>query len=447
MLRLLTLAALVCSLVLPRLASAHPAAIPLTLRLQTTCPTGQVRLYGLLAASAVGSSGLTTLDGNGLRWTRPLGTPLSLPLMVVPTGEAMQVRLGRCDAGPLRLELLGAGGQVLLRHESKGGPKDRWFRLDPAALARLPAAPRRDYGKQVLAFFYGWYGAPGGPAKRWLHWNPDTPHHDSTHTPVLGWHDSADEAALAQQMQWARQAGLDGLVVSLWLSDPHQALMVQRLLTAAQAADLRVGGYLEVGDTPEQVAQQLAELAAGPASHPAWLRSHGQPVLFLYVRIVAMLGKDGLQKLRQLEAQQAAAAGRKPFLLIADTMQPQLLPGADGLHAYMPGTYPAAYRTELQTAALHARLHDGLVVATVVPGFDDTNIRQPGTVVHRDGTRTYEANWAAAARADWVIITSWNEWHEGSCIEPATEYGEQFLALTRRLATAWRRGSLPASGR
>lgn len=273
MLRLLPFLAALCLWLLPAQVLAHPAAIPLTLRLQTSCPGGQLRFSGLLVGSAVGGNGLTTLDGNGLRWNRPLTAPLALPLLVVPTGEAMQVRLGRCDAGPLHLELLGSRGEVVLRHHSVSGPRDRWFRLQPAALDRLQAAPRRDYGSKVLAFFYGWYGAPDGPAKRWLHWNPNTPHHDSTHTPVLGWHDSADEAALAQQATRARQAGLDGLVVSLWLNDPHQALMVQRLLTAAQAADLAVGGYLEVGDTPEQVAKQLAELATGPASHPAWLRS------------------------------------------------------------------------------------------------------------------------------------------------------------------------------
>ena len=37
---------------------------------------------------------------------------------------------------------------------------------------------------------------------------------------------------------------------------------------------------------------------------------------------------------------------------------------------------------------------------------------------------------AIAAHPDYVLITSWNEWHEGSEIEPSVEYGSLFLNAT-----------------
>jgi len=36
---------------------------------------------------------------------------------------------------------------------------------------------------------------------------------------------------------------------------------------------------------------------------------------------------------------------------------------------------------------------------------------------------------AIKADPDWVLITSWNEWHEGSEIEPSWEDGDAYLKL------------------
>ncbi|MFN3422855.1 MAG: hypothetical protein ACK40X_14170 [Armatimonadota bacterium] len=44
--------------------------------------------------------------------------------------------------------------------------------------------------------------------------------------------------------------------------------------------------------------------------------------------------------------------------------------------------------------------------------------------------------WEAAIEAnpDWVLITSWNEWHEGSEIEPSVENGDRELKTTAKYA-------------
>jgi len=71
---------------------------------------------------------------------------------------------------------------------------------------------------------------------------------------------------------------------------------------------------------------------------------------------------------------------------------------------------------------------------TIIPGYDDTKIRTPGLVVQRHDGKLYEQTWemAIALKPHWVLITSFNEWHEGSEIEPSVEYGDQYIQLTRK---------------
>jgi len=82
--------------------------------------------------------------------------------------------------------------------------------------------------------------------------------------------------------------------------------------------------------------------------------------------------------------------------------------------------------------------------AGVIPGFDDRKIRHPGTYVSRKGGRYYERIWRAAiaSGADIVTICSWNEWHEGTEIEPSREYGFEYLNLTRKFVQFYKNASV-----
>ena len=47
---------------------------------------------------------------------------------------------------------------------------------------------------------------------------------------------------------------------------------------------------------------------------------------------------------------------------------------------------------------------------------------------------TFALEEAVAANPDWILITSWNEWHEGSEIEPSVEYGDRSLKEVAKFA-------------
>lgn len=99
--------------------------------------------------------------------------------------------------------------------------------------------------------------------------------------------------------------------------------------------------------------------------------------------------------------------------------------GFDGAYSYFssPIASWAADPAHWPDMAREAASLGLLFSPSVSPGYDDSKIRpwNAATRVDRLAGATYRAAWAAAraTRPDVVSITSWNEWGEGSQIEPA----------------------------
>ena len=107
----------------------------------------------------------------------------------------------------------------------------------------------------------------------------------------------------------------------------------------------------------------------------------------------------------------------------------------DGIHMYSPVDVSPCISEifhvyDQASDAAHSR--NKTFVATVMPGYNDTN--KPESVVDRQNGVYYTLFWsiAKACFPDGYAITSFNEWHEGTEIEPSREYGHQYIYLTRR---------------
>jgi hypothetical protein len=91
------------------------------------------------------------------------------------------------------------------------------------------------------------------------------------------------------------------------------------------------------------------------------------------------------------------------------------------------------------TMASEQRSRGRPVIATVMPAYDDTGVRD-GFRIPADAGRTYARTWDAAMSVDpdLVLITSWNEHFEGTGIEPTKEHGDRFLDMTSERIRAYR---------
>jgi hypothetical protein len=216
----------------------------------------------------------------------------------------------------------------------------------------------------------------------------------------------------------------------------EQGGVVVPYLETAQATGL-------LGRVDKSRVAQWLDQALARAGSPAFLRAaDGIPVVLVFA--MEKLSADTWR------AMAADSAGRgRPVHLIGDA-DPSVYAGAsDGWHRY------GASGTQSQLAGLWKTMAQrlrgprvldeaapiGIDVATVSPGYDDTKLRgnQNPVIYRADGAR-YEQTWDAALASDpdWVLITSWNEWFEGTAIEPGTVNGDLALRQTAQWAATWK---------
>ena len=81
-------------------------------------------------------------------------------------------------------------------------------------------------------------------------------------------------------------------------------------------------------------------------------------------------------------------------------------------------------------------------VGTAMPGWDDRLLHRSGSYVRdRANGDFFRSSFTGATQsnADWAIITSFNEWAEGTMIEPSVSYGDTYLELSAELADVYRK--------
>lgn len=290
----------------------------------------------------------------------------------------------------------------------------------------------------VLAYYYAWFDANT--------WNMG----NLTDTPLEPYA-SRDRATMKRHLEQAKGAGIDALVQA-WLGpDNPTDENFGTLLSVAEETGSKVCIGFET-DSPFLTTHQgtqnaLAYLMERYVHHPAYLKAGGRPVIFFWRVPVVPTGSTG-SPLEAWEAIRAQVDPNREAIWVSEGVDLAYLRAFDGHHLYSIA-WSANVAGTLSDWGNRIRGYNGeqgvdrLWVATVMPGYDDRATgRADAFVRDRQGGQFYRETWEAAAssRPDWVIITSFNEWLEGSHIEPSAAYGDLYLNLTRELAAAYKSG-------
>jgi glycoprotein endo-alpha-1,2-mannosidase len=302
------------------------------------------------------------------------------------------------------------------------------------------ARPRH---KEILAFYYGWYGTAQRSGQD-IHWQGiDTAARTIANCPDYpqdGPYDSLDPAVIKRQVAQAKAYGLTGLIASWWGQKDRTDEQFPLLLDAADG--LKLAPYIETADNADALAADITYLLKSYGKHQAWLKLDGKPVIFIFDRVMQSLKKAGWAAVRGKIGNKAAFIGPANDLLQINDRRAVF----DALHIYsmqFPMSHAQsidpAWCTDFYTSWIKAQKGLKVTTATVMPGYDDHLVPdRPGKrpLVDRDNGQLFQRLCHAAfgARPDWTLVVSFNEWAEASQIEPSIQFGDRELATTKAMS-------------
>ena len=296
-------------------------------------------------------------------------------------------------------------------------------------------------GRPVLAFYYPWY-----TQSTWCSCKmSDLP-------PVQ--YNSDDDATIERQITSAANVGITGFISSWWGPGHETDTNFVKLLAHASALESRSGYHFASSiyfesDSPglngsANIINGLRYLINHYGSDPHFFHWQGKPVFFFWDPLGA--GRT-LNEWADIRSQ---VDPNNQTIWSAEGVDTTMLSVFDGIHLFSAGYWGIQHNTmdavdqgfrAKVDAYNSAHQSSKIWAAGVSPGYDDTRVpgRSGTFIVPRNNGTTYTTSWNAAITSNpsWVTVTSYNEWFEGSMIEPGVTYGNLYLTLTQQFTQKW----------
>lgn len=317
--------------------------------------------------------------------------------------------------------------------------------LPALTLLAAPPAPAGEDAPQserVHAFYYTWYRNPDTDG-HWSHWNHNVLLKDGSGTaftppediganfyPAAGLYSSMNPNDTRRHMEEMKRAGVGVAAVTWWGTDHPTNKALPVVFEAARKTGMKVCFHLEPfpGRGAATTRQALAYLHEHYGAHPALFRHKGRPLVYVYDSYLTPPGewasiftKTGADTIRDTPLDCVAVG-----LWVKEKDGEALRRGGfDGAYTYF-ATDGFTHGSTVENWPGMARwlAEKGMIfIPSAGPGYDDTRIRPWNGENRRDREKGayYDRMFAAAlaVNPEIVSVTSYNEWHEGTQIEPA----------------------------
>lgn len=310
----------------------------------------------------------------------------------------------------------------------------------------------------LMAHYMPWFQAPPVGAKWGYHWTMNHFHPErvtagrreaaSRFYPLMGLYDSGDPDALDCHVLLMKLAGIDGVVIDWYGNDDYwdygdNNRNTLRLIEAVKRAGLRYTVMYEDQTVPHLIAGH--QFAAGDAvahgrrlmgwvqqhwfSDPAYLALGGRPVFLVF----------GAGFYEGAEWTQMFAGLPRPPLLFTESDR---RPPAAGAFAWpQPQGGTAGSSRDLDGFYVRAKAWPQAIPGAW-PRFQDVygeaGAQKSFPVIEDRGGKTYAETLTRALGSGQPVIqiATWNDWGEGTQIEPSVEFGYRDLETTQRLRCA-----------
>ena len=373
-------------------------------------------------------------------------------IVVQPNPKSIARGLDRLFTNPAFAAKMGRQAAAAVADHTWDRTADELYELlaDATRVRKLPVQSTTD--RSLLgAHYYPWYDA-GSPTR---HWNENSDYSGVSDPPQQGFYTSQGDETIQHHLDLAEEGGLDFLIVNLEVGsagvNAKDLEATRRMVAAAEARTgrVRVSVMLSIGTVLEAPVRTALHDIQKLAESSAWLHHRGKPLLWFF------FSNDLLGCFFTNRTMFEAECARFNVVATGAISLPRYLPMSlqqfvVGWSLYKPFRYADASESIAYATSCYAshvnHSQDPIRIFAVAPGYDDRHLtgdaRQGGSARHVDRAdgRTYESMLQAAIQAtprpEMVVITSFNEFHENTHIEPSVNYGDRFLRLSAEFSRA-----------
>jgi hypothetical protein len=251
--------------------------------------------------------------------------------------------------------------------------------------------------------------------------------------PVLAYYYGMHSNDVERQIKQAQSAGIDGFIV-WWDGDgTDRDKQLGQILQAGRASGFRATMHFHAWDT--NLAGELQGFYDKRLNDPGLVSYQGRPVLFFWATWLHSAAEwNDLRATVDPQRRAMWLADGDKFNLIGEDAWDGISPYAIAWSGNPRGQLPSWAAKSRAVAA------DKLWVPPVSPGCDDSIVRAVTCFQDRADGAYYRATWAGALASNppWAIVVStWDEWSEQTAIEPNSDWGDQYLQITREYADSF----------
>lgn len=299
-----------------------------------------------------------------------------------------------------------------------------------------PVVVDNDETKRVYMHYLGWYGE----GKEGNHWKDGT-----AQEPIIGFYDSQSWSTHLYHMLLSSAVGIDGMVVNVRTEYDEESLKkiipsLKRIVDVKADFDYALAVSYDDQDMTKATAEtELVTLRDDilPATDN-YLYKNDEPVVFIWNYDGFLTSDDYREAVSTVFTEDAPVLLRNEIDFDA---------GVDAIDSYYPWVQGFDDKGEnwgaeyLDWYYRTLKIREDIIFSTgaVWPGFDDRKADwgQDRWIDRKDG-ETYDQTWALAQGAsddieielNWVIIETWNDWNEGTEIEPSKEHAFTYITKT-----------------
>ena len=315
-------------------------------------------------------------------------------------------------------------------------------------ISETKAAEPNPLNYQTFCFYYNWYGneKTNGKDIHWAHpvmkssptdttsgFIPGGKNIASNFFPQLGAYSSSESAIVARHMQMLKMARIGVIVLTWWNTADFGMQSVPLIMKEAAEVGIQVCFHIEPfgGRNAETTKQSIMTIVDDYGDHPAFYRKNGKPLFFIYDSYLtkaeewaSLLQTQGKISIRNTSYDATMIGlwvkqGEEEFFKKS---------GFDGFYTYFGATSFTYGSTPANWPAMQkwASENNKIFIPCVGPGYIDTRVRpwNEKTIRNRENGKYYDRMFKQAidCQTSFIGITSFNEWHEGTQIEPAIPF-------------------------